>query len=505
MNKAQKEELGNKLRARLLIQKRLREEREERKKYLMLELPPLYPAQQQIKLEQKRFNVLDIGRRAGKTYLGVHLALEAVAMGRRVGWFSPRYKYLLDVWREFETFTKPFRKSIDTQQRRIELINGGVLECWSLEDPDAGRSRSYHLALVDEAAMVPILEHSWTRAIRPTLSQWSGGAWFLSTPKGLNYFYELFNSAGQAGYEDWQSWQMPSSVSPYLPAEEIEIARREMPDQAFRQEYLAEFISSDGVVFRGVDAVLTATATTPQEHARHHVVAGVDWGKSHDFTAMSIFCVDCKCELYLDRFNQVGWDFQRGRIHANAEKWGVSELLIENNSIGDPNIAELRKVLPENILTISKNMNAKTKPKWVQDLAIAVEHRRGRWLPHRQGRFELVSYQANTLASGYTRYEAPEGGFDDTVIARMLAWQGAKAYLRHLPEEEQVELALPEQLRHTNRPPETGSWERDSWEMVRAMERKKIEDARKQKNASLDDPWNPRSQLEMFTDWQQNW
>lgn len=501
MRQAEKEAIKKKLQARVLIQKQLRVEREERNKFLMLELPQLYPAQLEIKNQGKRFNVLDIGRRAGKTYLGIHLALEGVALGRRVGWFAPRYKYILDVWRDFELATKPFRKSIDTQQRRIELTNGGVLECWSMEDPDAGRSRSYHMALVDEAAMMPTLETSWTRSIRPTLSQWKGGAWFLSTPKGLNYFYELYNHAGEPGYEDWQSWQFPSAINPYLDNEEIEVARKEMPDLAFRQEYLAEFISTDGAVFRGVDAVLTAPTATPADHARHHVVGGVDWGKSHDFTAVSIFCVDCKQELCLDRFNEVGWDFQRGRVQALAEKWRVSELLIENNSIGDPNIAELRKVLPDNILTISKNMNSKTKPRWVQDLAVAIEHRRGQWLPHRQGRFELVSYAAETLASGYTRYEAPDGGYDDTVVARMLAWQGAKAYIRHVPEDELIESRLPERLRHINQPPKVGSWEYDSWAMVRALEKKKIEDARKRQNKVFDNPWEPTSQLDMFPEW----
>lgn len=505
MKKAEKIKLEEKLRARLRIQKQLREAREERNKTLMMELPQLYPAQLAIKAQQKRFNVLDIGRRAGKTYLGVHLALEAAGRGRRVGWFSPRYKYLLDVWRDFELITKPFRKSISTQDRRIELKNGGVLECWSLEDQDAGRSRSYHLALIDEAAMVPTLETSWTKAIRPTLSQWRGGAWFLSTPKGLNYFYELFNQTGQPGYEEWQSWQMPSSVNPYLPAEEIEVAQKELPEMVFRQEYLAEFISSDGSVFRGVDLVLTAPESTPAEHKHHHLVGGVDWGKSHDFTAISIFCTDCATEVALDRFNDIGWDFQRGRLSALAEKWNVAELLVETNSIGDPNLAELRKILPDDMIAIGKNMNSKTKPKYVQDLAVAIEHRRGKWLPHRQGRFELVSYQAETLTSGYTRYQAPEGGYDDTVVARMLAWQGAKAHVKRIPEDEQIELALPPGLRSGQGPQEMASWAYDGWAMARAIQKAKVEEARKKQNTGFDDPWNPRSQLDLFKDWSSEW
>lgn len=394
---------------------------------LPLALPPLYPLQQQIKAEAARFNVLDIGRRAGKTYMGTHLALEYVRRGDPVGWFAPNYKYLLEVWQFLARELRPHATKINATERRIELGNGGVLECWTLDGTDdPGRSRKYKLAVIDEAAIAPNLKNAWEQAIRATLTDLQGDAWFLSTPKGLNYFYDLFQRGQDlASFPDWRSWQLPSSVNPYLPPAEIETARRELPELAFKQEYLAEFLTGDGAVFRNVDACLTAPVTVPAEHAGHLLVAGVDWARQHDFTAISIICCHCACEVALDRFNQVGWAFQRARLLSLLNHWNVAFALIESNSIGAPNLEALHEHLPQGRVVRGFETTAKSKPKLIQSLALCFERAQARWLPDVIGRHELIAYEATLTEAGNTRYGAPDGGWDDTVIARALAWSAA--------------------------------------------------------------------------------
>ena len=68
----------------------------------------------------------------------------------------------------------------------MELLGGGVIEMWSLDSPDSGRGRAYGAVVIDEAAMIPNLEQAW-QAIRPMLTDLQGEAYFLSTPKGMNY------------------------------------------------------------------------------------------------------------------------------------------------------------------------------------------------------------------------------------------------------------------------------------------------------------------------------
>lgn len=148
-------------------------------------LPELYPLQAKIKGEGRRFNVLDIGRRAGKTYLGVHLALESARDGYPVGWFSPSYKFMLDVWRDLLRPVRALATRVNATERRIEFPANGVIEVWTLENPDAGRSRKYKRVVIDEAAAAPHLKTQWEEAIRPTLTDLEGDAWFLSDRKSV--------------------------------------------------------------------------------------------------------------------------------------------------------------------------------------------------------------------------------------------------------------------------------------------------------------------------------
>jgi hypothetical protein len=91
---------------------------------------------------------------------------------------------LLEVWRESERILRPITKRRSAQDHRIEYITGGLLEFWSLDNPDAGRGRKYARVIIDEAAMIKFLMDAWRASIRPTLTDLKGDAWFLSTPQG---------------------------------------------------------------------------------------------------------------------------------------------------------------------------------------------------------------------------------------------------------------------------------------------------------------------------------
>ena len=165
-----------------------------------VELRKRHPGQTKVMAEATRFNVLMCGRRFGKTALGTDIAVEAALAGEMVGWFAPTYKLLEEAWRELVTALIPipgFEKS--EQQHRIALPTGGTIECWSLDSEDPARGRKYHLAIIDEAGLVPRLTHIFQTAIRPTLADYAGGAWFLGTPKGVGDFSALWNQGAGRG------------------------------------------------------------------------------------------------------------------------------------------------------------------------------------------------------------------------------------------------------------------------------------------------------------------
>lgn len=209
---------------------------------VVIKLPRPYDAQHQILREAKRFNVLCNGRRWGKTTLSIRLCKPALSKNYKIGYWSPTYKDLEEVWNEIKHRFHDAIQAKNEQVKSIRLYGGGLIDFWSMEDPNSGRGRSYHRAILDEFEKAKKGKEAWENTIRPTLTDYRGDGWFLSTPKGNNsYFHKLFEN--YLTYDNWMSWQMPTSTNPYIDPDEIEEARSQYDPVIFAQEYEAKFIS----------------------------------------------------------------------------------------------------------------------------------------------------------------------------------------------------------------------------------------------------------------------
>ena len=151
---------------------------------------------------------------------------------------------------------------------------------------------------------------------------------------------------------------------------------------------------------------------------------GVDWGKHRDFTACSVFCVDCARELALDRFNQLDYVFQRRRLGVMYERWQPFTILAESNAMGEPIIEQLQD---EGLPVEAFATTGTTKPPLIENLALAFERRQALWLDLPVPTSELEAYERKvSQTTGRSSYGAPEGLHDDTVIARALAYRAAQ-------------------------------------------------------------------------------
>lgn len=206
----------------------------------------LHPKQVEIRDHPARFKILPCGRRFGKTTLMLEYIYDGLLAGELTGWFAPSYKVLGDAWREAIKDLQPLINSSNASDRRIELVNGGVLEMWSLDTPDPARSRKYHRVVIDEAGMVVGLEERWQAAIRATLLDFKGSAMIGGTPKGENYFFELFERGLNTAEPDWQSWQLSSYDNPHIDPLEIDEMKKDLTEILVRQEIFAEFVTGAG-------------------------------------------------------------------------------------------------------------------------------------------------------------------------------------------------------------------------------------------------------------------
>lgn len=421
----------------------------------------MHPAQKTIRAEMKRFNTASLGRRFGKTFMAVDWLVEPAVDGDwhragmkktradlkehgvRVAWFAPTKKMWEEVWTDVENLIGRHNiASSNSQTGRMVLKNGSRIDFWSLEASPTIRGRFYARVVVDEAAHVSDLGEKWEKVIRPTLSDLKGEAFFISTPNGYNFFRTVFEYGEDPLMRDWASWKMPTVANPFIDPQEIEDARETMSEDSFNQEHLGEFLRGGGKVFRNIEANLKSNEIalalsngasethTPEMHEGHRLISGVDWAQIQDFTCHSVACETCRCEVFIERFNQIEYEFQTDRVLREIERWRVSECNVEKNSIGQPNYESMLKKSSELGLKVKINavqMTSESKPAMVEGLKLSLEKVKFQFLPDKTAANELASYEGKvSIDTGHIKYSAPKGGHDDTVVARMMMRRGLK-------------------------------------------------------------------------------
>lgn len=387
-----------------------------------LRLNRLHPKQQAIFDHPARFRVLACGRRFGKTEFAVHELIQRAIRGQSVAYFAPGYKMTSEVWRMLLWRLGRLVVKGNKTEGRIELVTKGVIEVWSLSTASAEtvRGRKFHFVVIDEAAMVVNGMNVWNEVIRPLLVDYAGGALFCSTPKGRNWFWEMFSLGLDPLKQDYACWNHPTTDNPYISPEEVENARGTTVERSFNQEYLAQFVEDAGEVFRGVALISTLTPLDAPIQA-HRYIMGCDWGRDLDFTSICIMDELTHEQVALERFNKVGYELQKGRVQALYEHWGVRVAICEENSMGAP-IVEALQAAGLNVEPFYTT--AASKKLIIEDLALGIERKDMLLLADALQKHELQSYTMGRSPGGNITYGAPQGGHDDTVISLALCWYG---------------------------------------------------------------------------------
>lgn len=357
------------------------------------------------------------GRRFGKTELGKLALVCHFLTGARCWWLAPTLQMAGQVWRDLKRSMATLPEArVSESAQRIDLPGGAFMAIRSTHHADHLRGAGLDFVVLDEAAFME--DPVWPEVVRPMLLERRGGALFLSSPNGRNWFHDLYLLGREAQQEQWQSFHFTSRDNPLVDAAELAEIRRTTPERVFREEYLAEFLGNSGEVFRNIQAAATAPGDA-QPLAGGHYVAGVDWGRAHDYTAIVIIDSERRAVVALDRFRQLGWERQRGRLQALHARWQLERIHAESNSMGAPNIEALQQAgLP----VTGFQTTARSKGALIDALVLALETRALALLPDEDLLHELANYRLQRRPDGGFRYGAPPGLHDDLVMALALAW-----------------------------------------------------------------------------------
>lgn len=392
--------------------------------------------QQKILNGLKRVNVICAGTRFGKSALSAFIALIYLLVPNQHIWVvAPTYDLSKKIYVYLAKwlgngFANDLKKGLIRISDRVGAMriinkkNNSWIEFKSAENPTSLLGEELDLVIVDECSRTK--KEVWESYLYSRLTSRKGSAIFISTPFGKNWFYWEWLKANDAENDEGAAFKFTSLDNPYFPKIEWERARKRLPEQVFKQEHLAEFLSDAASVFRGIPDIVKDECLK-DVILGHIYIMGVDIGKHEDFTVLTIIDTYNNNVVYWDRFKNIDYPFQKARIEAVARRFNA-RVIIDSTAVGEPIFDDLKRA---GLFIDDYRFTNKSKKELIEKLSIFIEQKLI-FIPDKEELInELSSFGYHLTASGNIIYRAPEGLHDDCVISLALAVWGLAGKVRH--------------------------------------------------------------------------
>lgn len=374
--------------------------------------PRLYAKQREAIFSPARYVVIEASTKSGKTYGCMVWLFEKALQGFRGNnfwWVAPIYSQAKIAFRRFKNTLPKGLAEVNESELTITLPNGATLWFKGADKPDSLYGEDVHGAVIDEASRCK--EEAW-HAVRSTLTATRGALRVIGNVKGRkNWAYRMARKA-ESGESDMAFAKITAhdAVSAgILDSAEVEDARRSLPENVFRELYLAEPSDDEGNPF-GVQAIRACIKPLSQLPP---AAFGIDLAKSVDWTV--IVGLDkggrvCRFERF-----QKPW---RETMAAILNAVGTVPALVDSTGVGDPIVEELQR---GRFNFEGLKFTSTSKQQLMEGLASAIQQGNVSY-PEGVIVSELENFEYEYTKTG-VKYTAPEGLHDDCVIALALAYR----------------------------------------------------------------------------------
>lgn len=266
------------------------------------------------------------GRRVGKSKMALmELIKHCLETPKAMAWWvAPTITMAREVgWEEFKDYKDvlaPAIESVHETLLRVKFKNGAQIYFKGADNERSLRGRGLTYLVIDEAAFVE--PEIWTRALRPALSDRKGRVLLISTPNGRNWFYgqaAFAHNSDTWGYQHWPTW-----MNPLIGEDELREAAQTVSEMDFRQEYMAEFITKEGLVYDNFGDENIIETGMPSMHD-FEIYLGIDFGYANP-TAICFMALD-RVEGKVIQFDEIY--IARKSIEVIQDM--ILECLIRNN------------------------------------------------------------------------------------------------------------------------------------------------------------------------------
>jgi len=302
----------------------------------------------------------------------------------------------------------------------VRLLNGSGITALPCSE-NLLRGYTADLVICDEAAFMP--EDIIIQVVFPMLSTTNGTAIFLSTPWGRDhFFYRAFMDPKYSVHH------VKSTECPLMKPEFLEEQRHNMSEEAFRMEYLAEFVEaatcffSQDLIRSCVDSSLMFASSLEDRVRAGEYYAGSDFGKLDDYSVLSILRREGELLklVYLHEF-PLGTAYSSviGHLVRADQKFRFRKVLVDQTGVGEPVLEELKAQGVQNVEGLI--FTVKTKEELLTCLKLAMEQKRLK-IPYDRRLCEQINqHQYEYSKSGHLTFSHPPGSYDDQLWSLALS------------------------------------------------------------------------------------
>ncbi len=367
--------------------------------------------------------IIPKGRRWGLTKGMAHDFIRRAVTGKfkRGLWIDVNYN---NIHKYIERYFEPKLKALGgiipyriDRSKHVIHIRDAFIDFGSAEKPESIEGQDYDRVFVNEAGIVLNNRYLWDNAIVPMT--WNSNASVIigGTPKGRNLFHELAERGNDPSQSaNFKTLKYTSFDSPYVNTEALREDMKSMPERVIKQEIYAEFLDDSGVVFNGYKLISRLQPQDPIE-GRLYII-GCDLAKKQDYTVLTVFDRSTNNQVYMMRFNQLEWPYQKTKIKELSKRYNNAVVAIDSTGLGDPIADDLQR---DGVPIIPRKFTNEFKKQIIEKLATWIEMQNITLLDNDDQKQELGIFTYDITDSGRMSYNAPVGFHDDIVNSLALA------------------------------------------------------------------------------------